>query len=68
MRLTIVTDAKLNPTFRAENIGSLFLALKPFAKSLQGDFASTAGGNLIPIEHEKAKLRLMLEVARKAWR
>jgi len=67
MRRTVATDAKLNPTFRAEYIGTAFRLLEPRAKNSQGDFASAAGGNLIPIEHEKAKLRLVPEVARKAW-
>jgi hypothetical protein len=67
MRSTMATNPKLNPLLRAEHISGLFRPPEPLANSLRCGFASTAGGNLIPIKEEKAKLRLVLEVARKAW-
>lgn len=61
----MATDPKLTPPLRAKRISSLFRPPEPLGNSLQCGFAGTAGG--IPIEEEKAKLRLVLEVARKAW-
>lgn len=45
-----------------------FVPLENLGISPQCGFASTAGGNPLTVEDEKAKLRLVVEVAREVWR
>jgi 5-methyltetrahydropteroyltriglutamate--homocysteine methyltransferase len=45
-----------------------FVPLDNLGISPQCGFASTAGGNPLTVEDEKAKLRLVVEVAREVWR
>jgi 5-methyltetrahydropteroyltriglutamate--homocysteine methyltransferase len=46
---------------------SKFVDLDQLALSPQCGFSSGIGGNTMDIEHEKAKLRLVVEVARDVW-
>ena len=45
-----------------------FVPLENLGISPQCGFASTAGGNPLTVEDEKAKLRLVVELAREVWR
>jgi 5-methyltetrahydropteroyltriglutamate--homocysteine methyltransferase len=44
-----------------------FVPLENLGISPQCGFASTVGGNPLSIEDEKAKLRLVVEIAREVW-
>jgi 5-methyltetrahydropteroyltriglutamate--homocysteine methyltransferase len=46
---------------------SKFVALEQLAISPQCGFASNAEGNLLTLENERAKLRLVVEVAHEVW-
>ena len=46
---------------------SKYAPLDQLALSPQCGFASTVAGNPVTLEHEKAKLRLVVEVARRVW-
>ena len=44
-----------------------FVPLENLGISPQCGFASTVGGNPLSLEDEKAKLRLVVDVAREVW-
>ena len=44
-----------------------FVPLENLGVSPKCGFASTVGGNPLSIEDEKAKLRLVVEIAREVW-